>query len=89
MLHRKIIVFCSEVLAKHLNKVELHYRLSPYRAVNAPRQGFKFSHLMLYGKESRFIPRYIQNTQIKLNHITGSDRIAQKTQFSVLTSPDI
>jgi hypothetical protein len=50
MLHRKVIVFCSEIWTKHLNKAELYYRLSPYRAVNTPRQGFKFSHLMLYGE---------------------------------------
>jgi hypothetical protein len=43
MLHRKIIVFCSEVSAKHLNKAELYYRVSPYHAVNTPRQGFKNS----------------------------------------------
>jgi hypothetical protein len=34
-------VFCSEVRTKHLNEAELFYRLSPYRAVNTPRQGFK------------------------------------------------
>jgi hypothetical protein len=36
MLHRKIIVFCFEVLAKHLNKAELYYRLISYRAVDTP-----------------------------------------------------
>jgi hypothetical protein len=41
MLHRKIIVFCSEIRAKHVNKAELYCRLSPYRAVNTPRQSFK------------------------------------------------
>jgi hypothetical protein len=41
MLHRKIIVFCSEVRAKHVNKAELFYSLSPYRAVKTPRQVFK------------------------------------------------
>jgi hypothetical protein len=63
MLHRKVIVFCSEIRKKHVNKAELNYRLSPYCAVNTPGQGFKLSHLMLYGKESRFVLRYIQNTQ--------------------------
>jgi hypothetical protein len=41
MLHWKIIVFCFEVRAEHLNKTELHYRLSPYRAVDTPQQDFK------------------------------------------------
>jgi uncharacterized C2H2 Zn-finger protein len=50
MLHRKIIVFCSEIHTKHVNKSELYYKLSPYRAVNTPRQCFKFNHLMLYGE---------------------------------------
>jgi hypothetical protein len=50
MLHRIVVVFCSEILTKHLNKAELYYRLSPYRAVNTPRQGFKLSHLMLNGE---------------------------------------
>jgi hypothetical protein len=50
MLHRKVIVFCSEVRTKHINKAELYYRLSAYCAVNTPRQGFKLSNLMLYGE---------------------------------------
>jgi hypothetical protein len=61
MLHRKLVVLVSEIRTEHVNKDELYSRLSPYRAVNTPRQGFKLSHLMLYGKESRLIPRYIQN----------------------------
>jgi hypothetical protein len=36
MLHRKIIVFCSEARARHLNKAELYYRLFSYSAVNTP-----------------------------------------------------
>jgi uncharacterized C2H2 Zn-finger protein len=50
MLHRKAVVFCSEIRKKHVNKAELYYRLSPYSAVNTSRQGFKLSHLMLYGE---------------------------------------
>jgi uncharacterized C2H2 Zn-finger protein len=50
MLRRKVVVFCSEIRKKHVNKGELYYKLSPYRAVNTPRQGFKLSHLMLYGE---------------------------------------
>jgi uncharacterized C2H2 Zn-finger protein len=41
MLHRKIIVFCSEVHAKHVNKGELYYRLISYSAVDIHRQDFK------------------------------------------------
>jgi hypothetical protein len=41
MLHGKIIVFCSEVRAKRLNKAELYYRLIWYRARDTPQQGFK------------------------------------------------
>jgi hypothetical protein len=41
VLHRKIIVFCSEVRAKHLSKAELYYRLSLYGAVNTPWTGFR------------------------------------------------
>jgi hypothetical protein len=89
MLHRKIVVFCSEIRKKHVNKAELYYRLSPYRAVNTPRQGFKFSHLMLYGERIAAYSEIHKNTKIKLIHITGPDRTAQKTQFSVFTSPDI
>jgi hypothetical protein len=37
MLHSKIIVLCSEVCAKHVNKAELYYRLTSYRAANTPR----------------------------------------------------
>jgi hypothetical protein len=36
MLHTKVIVFNSEIRTKHVNKAELYYRLSPYRAVNTP-----------------------------------------------------
>jgi hypothetical protein len=50
MLHRKVIVFCSEIRTEHVNKAELYYMLSPYCAVNTPRQSFKFSHLMLCGE---------------------------------------
>jgi uncharacterized C2H2 Zn-finger protein len=50
MLHRKVVVFFSEIRKKHVNKAELDYRLSPCRAVNTPRQGFKLSNLMLYGE---------------------------------------
>jgi hypothetical protein len=41
MLHRKVIVFCSEIHTKHVNKAQLYHRLSSYRAVNTPQQGFK------------------------------------------------
>jgi hypothetical protein len=34
-----IAVF-SEIHKKHENKSELDYRLSPYRAINTPREGF-------------------------------------------------
>jgi hypothetical protein len=50
MLYGEIIAVSSEILTKDVNKAELYYRLSSYRAVNTPRQGFKFSHLMLYGE---------------------------------------
>jgi hypothetical protein len=50
MVCRKVIVFCSEMGTKHVKKAELYYRLSPYRAINMPRQCFKFSHLMLYAE---------------------------------------
>ena len=35
---------------QNINKAELDYILSPYRAVNTPRWGFKFNHLMMYGE---------------------------------------
>jgi hypothetical protein len=35
---------------KYLNKAEFYCRLRPYGAVNTPQQGFKLSHLMLYGE---------------------------------------
>jgi uncharacterized C2H2 Zn-finger protein len=50
MLRRKIIVFCSEVRAKHVNKAEFYYWLISYRTVNTTRQGFKNDQLMLYGE---------------------------------------
>jgi hypothetical protein len=50
MLHRKVIVFVPRSVQNTVNKAELHYGLSPYRAVNTPRQGFKLSHLMLCGE---------------------------------------
>jgi hypothetical protein len=56
------MVFCSEVRAKHVNKAEICDRLSPYRAVNTLRQGFKLGHLMLYGERIAVGPRSIQNT---------------------------
>jgi hypothetical protein len=43
---------------------------------------------MQYRKFSRFILSSMQNTQIKLNNITGSVRTVQKTQFSGFRSPD-
>jgi hypothetical protein len=41
MLCGERIAVCSEIHTKHVNKAELYYRLSPYRAVNTPCQGFK------------------------------------------------
>jgi hypothetical protein len=41
MLPREIIAVCSQIHIKHVNKAELYYRLSSYREVNTPRQGFK------------------------------------------------
>jgi 2-oxoglutarate dehydrogenase complex dehydrogenase (E1) component-like enzyme len=41
MLYWETIAVCSEIPVKHVNKADLHYRLSPYRAVNTLRQGFK------------------------------------------------
>jgi hypothetical protein len=37
MLHKRIIVFYSELRAKHLNEAELYYRLISYRAVDTPQ----------------------------------------------------
>jgi hypothetical protein len=37
MLHKKIIVFCSEVRAKQVNKAELYYRLISYRVADTLR----------------------------------------------------
>jgi hypothetical protein len=50
MLHRKIIAFCSEIRAKHVNKAGLYYRLSLYRAVNTTDRVLKINQLMLYGE---------------------------------------
>jgi hypothetical protein len=41
MLYVETIAAFSEIHTKHVNKAELNYRLSPYRAVNTPREGFK------------------------------------------------
>jgi uncharacterized C2H2 Zn-finger protein len=35
---------------KHVNKTELEYRLSPYRAVNTPDRVLKINHLVLCGE---------------------------------------
>jgi hypothetical protein len=37
MLHWKVVVFCSEIRKKHVNKASLYDSLSPYRAVDTPR----------------------------------------------------
>jgi hypothetical protein len=41
MLYGERIAVCSEIYTTDANKGELHYRLSPYRAINTLRQGFK------------------------------------------------
>jgi uncharacterized C2H2 Zn-finger protein len=41
MLYGEATAVCSEIHTKHVNKAELYYRLSPYRAVNTLRQCFK------------------------------------------------
>jgi hypothetical protein len=62
MLHRKIIVFCSEVCVKHVSKAELYYRLSLPGSKHTPNRILKINQVMLYEKKSRFIPRSMQNT---------------------------
>jgi hypothetical protein len=76
MLYREIIAVCSEIRAKHVNKAELYYMLSSYRAVNT-RSGFlKFNQLMLH-REIIAVCSEIRAKQVKLNYITGSVRTAQ------------
>jgi hypothetical protein len=47
MLYREIIAVCSEIHTKHINSLRGQnftwniYRLSPYRAVNTLRLGYK------------------------------------------------
>ena len=46
MLYREIIVVCSQIHTKHVitlcgQKVELYINISPYRAVNTLRLGYK------------------------------------------------
>jgi hypothetical protein len=53
MLSGETNAVCSKIHTKHANKAELYQRLSPYRAVNTPRQGFfKIKQLMLYGEKN-------------------------------------
>jgi hypothetical protein len=40
----------------------IYYRLSSYRAVNTLHLGYKNKSVMLFGKQSRFLPSSIQNT---------------------------
>jgi hypothetical protein len=67
MLHRKIIVFCSEVHAKHVNMSEIYYKLILYRAVSTSRKGFKLSNLMLYGE------RMAAYSEIYTKHINKAE----------------
>jgi uncharacterized C2H2 Zn-finger protein len=41
MIYGEKIAVCSEIHIKHVNKAGLYYRLSPYPAVNTPRQCFE------------------------------------------------
>jgi hypothetical protein len=78
MLYGETVAVCSEIHTKHVNKAEFYYKLSPYRAVNTRRQGFRNESLNAVWRNNRGLFRDpYKHIKIKLTSITASVRTAQ------------
>jgi uncharacterized C2H2 Zn-finger protein len=81
MLYGERIAVCSEIQTKHVNKAELYYRLSPYRALNTPPQGFKNKLInAVWGKNRGF-----SETQTK--HVNKAELYYRLSTYRAVNTP--